>query len=482
MRGARCVLFVLVALGCRSTAVTPASAPPAPPLFYEVFVRSFLDTNGDGQGDLLGVRQQLPYLQRLGVRGLWLMPIHPSPSYHGYDVVNFDDVNPDYGTLRDMDALLEDAHALGMKVILDLVLNHTSNQHPWFVQHPDWYLWRDSDPGWRAPWPGGGAVWHPGRDGRFYFGMFWEGMPDLNLANPDVHAAMVASSRRWLARGVDGFRVDAARHLMEDAQGTLADLPETHAYARRFRRDLGHPNAMLVAEAWTTRDKMEPYRGNADEFTHAFDFDLATAVVASLLSGKATHVQEQVRAVKHWEYEATFLSNHDLERLRTRLYSDDAVKAAHVSLAMLPGTPFLFMGDELLTRNGDGAGDLRKRTPMKWTPQGGFSSGKAWLDLAEGDNVEEAWANGNSLLNLIAALSRLRSTAPAFSAASTLQVMEGLDAQVLGLVRGDVRAWINCGETPVDVSVGQRRHMLGAPVLEGTAQLGPHGFVVTGAP
>ena len=201
-------------------------------VFYEVFVRSFQDSDGDGIGDLNGLIERLDYLEELGVSGLWLMPITTSPSYHGYDVVDYYQVDPDYGTNEDFLRLVEEAHARNMPVIVDLVLNHTSNEHSWFTAsndpaapERDWYVWSDEDPGYRGP--ANQKVWHAGDDG-YYYGVFWHGMPDLNLENPEPTAEMHEVARYWLEEmGADGFRLDAIKHLIEDGR-----LQEKHA---------GHP-------------------------------------------------------------------------------------------------------------------------------------------------------------------------------------------------------------------------------------------------
>ncbi len=202
-------------------------------MFYEVFVRSFADSDGDGIGDLRGLTDRLDYLNDgdpstnddLGVTGLWLMPIAGSPSYHGYDVTDYEAVEPDYGTAEDFRAFMAAAHERGIAVIVDLVLNHTSIDHPWFQdartpgsEHDDWYVW--STTGVPFAGPGGRRIWHKDGD-RWYYGFFWEGMPDLNVANPEVEAALDDVARFWLEdMGVDGFRLDAARHLIEDGDKT----------------------------------------------------------------------------------------------------------------------------------------------------------------------------------------------------------------------------------------------------------------------
>ncbi len=233
-------------------------------MFYEVFVRSFADSDGDGIGDLRGLTSRLDDLNDgdpattddLGVTGLWLMPVAESPSYHGYDVVDYRAIERDYGTAADFRALMAAAHERGIDVIVDLVLNHTSRDHPWFQDaltpgsaHDDWYIWADERPG--SAGPTGRRVWHAAGE-RFFYGYFWDGMPDLNLANPDVTAELDAIGRFWLDEmGVDGFRLDAARHLIEDGR-QLENTPATFEWLAGFRERLkaDHPDALVLGEVW----------------------------------------------------------------------------------------------------------------------------------------------------------------------------------------------------------------------------------------
>ena len=203
-------------------------------VFYEIFVRSFKDSNGDGIGDFRGIIEKLDYLNDgdpetntdLGISGIWLMPIFPSPSYHGYDVTDYQAVNPDYGTLQDFQDLVEACHERGIRVIIDFVVNHTSSEHPWFLSAKDkaseyrnWYVWSDVMPSQKGPW--GQNAWYQS-NGSFYYAPFWSGMPDLNYKEPKVTEAMYDATKFWLDMGVDGFRVDAARYLVEDGV-TLQD-------------------------------------------------------------------------------------------------------------------------------------------------------------------------------------------------------------------------------------------------------------------
>src|SRR5205085_5554719 len=217
---------------------------------YEVFVRSFSDSDGDGKGDLAGLIKKLDYLNDgdpststdLGVDAIWLMPIFASPSYHGYDTTDYESINPAFGTSADFDAVIAAAHQRGIKVILDLVLNHTGSGHPWFVDsaaspasaHRNWYVWSATDPGWTPPWGGGGDTWHF-LNGSYYYGVFFSGMPDLNYRSQAVGDEMKRIAKVWLDRGADGFRLDAARYLIENGSGGgQEDQPETHAFWKEF--------------------------------------------------------------------------------------------------------------------------------------------------------------------------------------------------------------------------------------------------------
>jgi alpha-amylase len=443
-----------------------APAPPAPQwhegrVFYEVFVRSFRDSNGDGIGDLRGLIEGLDYLNDgrpgegddLEVDGLWLMPIFKSPSYHGYDTTDYEAVDPVYGTEADLIELFEACHARQMKVVLDLVLNHSSSRHPWFLnasQDPqssfrDYYLWRSEDPGWTQPW-GSGRTWHRHASGDYYYGLFWSGMPDLNYANPAVADAMIGIGERWVRRGADGYRVDAARYLVEDDARGQADLPETHAFFRRLRGALeaAHPEPLLVAEAWTERAAVRSYYGDGDEFHLAFDFALASAIERSLTTGQASFLTTELRQIEGagWGFEATFLSNHDMDRLARRLRRPGATRAAATILLTLPGTPFLYYGDELGMRQGDGGGDEAKRTPMAWSaePYAGFSRNEPWYGLAEGwaqDNVAAQQADPQSLLQHHRRLLALRRAHLALWSRAPVSVLPAQDGLLLLLRQSD---------------------------------------------
>lgn len=405
-------------------------------VFYEIFVRSFADSDGDGIGDFKGLTEKLDYLNDgdpatntdLGVDAVWLMPIHPSPSYHGYDVTDYTAVNPEYGTLEDFDAFIAAAKARGIKVVIDFVMNHSSREHPWFINarggadasKRGWYTWRDKDPGWTQPW-GPGPVWHKAGDA-YYYGLFWGGMPDLNLSNPAVEAEMIRSMRFWLDRGVAGFRVDAARHFFESADGKLSDQPEAHALMRRVRKALqeSHPEAFLIGEIWTDAETVATYGGDKDEFQMAFGFDTAGALKESARDGlKAAFNQTQAKLAKAYKavgrnFEAPFLANHDMARtMRTFNQDAGAMRVAAAALFAQPGSPFIYYGEELGMVGGPSKQDEDKRTPMPWTAEGptrGFTQGVAWraADEAEGVDVASQRGKPGSLWTLFRDLITLR--------------------------------------------------------------------------
>jgi alpha-amylase len=472
---------VLLASACDGGSTTPP--PPLVPatrapaastdwwngaVTYELFVRSFRDSDGDGSGDLAGLIEKLDYLndcnapgsQALGVDAIWLMPIYPSPSYHGYDVTDYTGVNPDYGTLADLDRLVAEAHARCIKVVLDWVPNHTSVQHPWFVesQSPtsarrDWYVWRSDNPGWTQPW-GGSATWFPSGGG-YYYAVFWSGMPDLNWRSPAVVAEMDAAAAGWLARGVDGFRLDAVRYLVENGPGAgEQDQVQTHAALKGFAAAVrsARPDAMIVGEAWADTPTIATYYGSTavqpagDELPLNFDFPLADAVVNAVDGGFATGVAATLDAVARTYApgtgDAPFLTNHDQVRVATRLGTDPAkLRLAAAILLTLQGSPFLYYGEEIGMQNGSCGSDECKRTPMAWdsSATGGFTSGTPWWPLSPrgpAANVAAQVADPGSLLSRYRTLIRARKGSPALSRGGT-ERLPTEPAGVLSFLRTD---------------------------------------------
>ncbi len=403
-------------------------------VFYEIFVRSFYDSNGNGRGDFVGMTAKLDYLNDgnpatttdLGVTGIWLMPMMQSPSYHGYDVTNYKATESDYGTMAEFEAFLAAAHARGIKVIIDLVLNHTSSQHTWFSQaassptnqYRDWFVWSPTNPGFSGPWSQ--TVWHP-RAGQFYYGVFYDGMPDLNWRNPGVKAAMWDISRYWLAKGVDGYRLDAIKHLIEDGR-VLENAPETFPILEELHDSVRavNPLAFTVGEAFNSAPAQTvPYVVN-DRLDACFEFSLAASLLSSLNSGNPTALQlslnQVTRAYPQLQY-ATFLSNHDQNRVFDVLGRNmNRMKQAASLYLTMPGVPFMYYGEEV-AMVGSGP-DEDKRLPMQWSaaPRAGFTTGTPWrapnTNFAQ-YNVATMEADPTSLLNHYKKLIQIRNASDA---------------------------------------------------------------------
>lgn len=390
-------------------------------VFYEIFVRSFYDSNSDGIGDLNGVTAKLDYLNDgdpntttdLGVTGLWLMPIQPAASYHGYDVTDYYAVNADYGTLDDFKRLLAEAHKRGIRVLVDWVPNHTSDQHPWFQAardpgspYRDWYVWSPE---------GKGSGWRRSVGGDYYYGFFSEHMPDLNYTNQAVTEQMHDAARFWLSDvGVDGFRIDAVKYLIEDKFNEHTDA--THAWFKDFRKfyqDI-NPQALMIGEIWDSSGLVLDYTGG-DELDLGFDFDLANALVL----GAGVHNTNQINTILPRDAAlfrpgqfATFLTNHDQNRVMSAFGGDvEKAKNAATLLLTAPGVPFLYYGEEIGLLGKKPDEDIR--LPMQWTggANGGFTAGRPWRALNADyatKNVAAQTDHPDSLLSHYRALIALR--------------------------------------------------------------------------
>ncbi len=416
---------------------TATSAPvPAPTnwwqdaVFYEIFVRSFYDSDGDGIGDFNGITAKLDYLNDgdpatdtdLGITGLWLMPIFPSPSYHGYDVTDYYAVNPQYGTMDDFRNLVNEAHKRSIHIVIDLVINHTSDQHPWFkdakrnVNSPyrNWYIWSEAKPDYEGPW--NQNVWHSSTTG-FYYGIFQPFMPDLNYENPEVTAEMTKVYSFWLQDiGVDGFRLDAAKHLIEEgAQQENTDA--THAWYQQMYPVYKqmNPNAMTVGELFGDSMSVAENYVNDREFDLIFNFQLAATILKSVQAGRAKTTSQMIdtsnKFLPEFQY-APFLTNHDQNRVMNEL-GNDVNKARVAASVMLtaPGTPFIYYGEEIGMSGAKPDENIRR--PMQWTADknGGFTSGKPWraLDTNFTDvNVQQQSSDSESLLSHYRALIQTR--------------------------------------------------------------------------
>lgn len=333
-------------------------------VYYEIFVQSFADSNGDGIGDLKGLQNKLDYLQNLGIEAIWLMPIHPSPSYHKYDVTNYYDIHPSYGTLNDFHKLVSEIHQRGLKIIIDFVVNHTSDEHPWFLEaqkgknnpYRYYYIWiedkeiLDNDPPFH---------WHSLKNeegdllaGEKYYGVFWHKMPDLNLSNPLVQNEIIKIARFWLEEmQVDGFRVDAAKFAIREDQPK-----ENHKWWRYFAEEVRKikPDVYLVGEVWDGPEIIAPYLHKG--FDACFNFRLGDLILKTVNARKDhyqliqayTEIIELYKAHNNDFSDATFITNHDLDRVGSVVkQSTNGMKMAASLLFTLPGTPYIYYGEEL---------------------------------------------------------------------------------------------------------------------------------------
>jgi alpha-amylase len=442
------VLFLLL-ISC--TPVTPAATPVLAitptaivgasigfpwwndTVFYEIFVRSFRDSNGDGIGDFNGVTEKLDYLQNLGVKGIWLMPVNPSPSYHGYDVTDYYAVNPDYGTMEDFQRLLGEAHRRDIKVIIDLVLNHTSSQHPWFesAQMPDSkdydkYVWSDYNPG--TPGPLGNPAWHQANNGQYYYAVFDETMPDLNYNTPAVREESKKIASFWLQDiGVDGFRLDAVRYLLEDGK-VLADSHANHQFLEEWGTYVRSvdPFAFTVGEVATGNFTVKKYVNTNTELDSAFNFDLAAVIPSAVNTGDAKYLKSKILSTIQdfpEQDNSNFVSNHDQNRLMSQvLGEEDKAKVAAAVLLTAPGIPFIYYGEEIgMTGTKP---DEQIRTPMQWTSEeaAGFTSSTPW-EAVNPDypqvNVQDQAGDNTSLLEHYRRLIGLRNNHSALRVGKT---------------------------------------------------------------
>jgi len=460
-------------------------------VFLEIYPRSFADSNNDGIGDLNGITSKLDYLRWLGVDAIWITPMYPSPQVDfGYDVSDYENVDPEYGTLKDMDRLIAQSKQRNMRIILDFVMNHTSDKHPWFVESAssrinpkrDWYVWRDGKgPGippnnWSAVF--GGPGWkYDSRTDQWYYHFFYPQQPDLNWRNPDVEAAMFDVTRWWYKRGVAGFRLDAVDALFENPQltdnpfikganGEMVEqriyntkLPEDHDVLQRLRRVADEYGAVLIGETWTDNiDQLKQYYGaHAAELQMPMDFMFTTVNKLS-----APDFRKQIEAVESsGGWPVYVMSNHDIRRAYDRYgdgeHNDQIAKLIASFYLTLRGTPIMYYGEEIGMENNDpnriedvmdpigrlnwpkNKGRDGERTPMQWNAEtnAGFSSVKPWNPVGpryKEYNVEIEKRNPNSILNYYHNLLKLRHTESAFLDGTYIPLNED-DANVLAYVR-----------------------------------------------
>src|SRR6516162_9169744 len=467
-------------------------------IIYELHVRAFFDSNGDGKGDIQGLITKLPYLQDLGVNCLWLLPMYPSPLRDdGYDIADFYAIHPDYGTIEDFQHLVDAAHARGIRILTELVVNHTSDQHPWFQEarsSPDnpkrnWYVWSETDQKYqgariiftdteRSNW-----TWDPVAK-QYYWHRFFSHQPDLNYDNPEVQEEMLNVMRFWLRMGVDGFRCDAVPYLFEREGTNCENLPETHAFLKRLRAtiDREFQGRVLLAEANQWPSDVRVYFGDGDEFHMGFHFPVMPRLFMSIRREERTpivEIMQQTPEIPETCQWAIFLRNHDeltLEMVTDedrdymyRTYAQDPqarinlgirrrlapllenhrgkIELMNGLLLSLPGTPVLYYGDEIGMGDNIYLGDRNGvRTPMQWGSgrNAGFSSANpqqlflpAIIDPAyhfETVNVEAQQNNSHSLLWWMKRLIALRKRFRALSRGS-LELLSPRNHKVLAFIR-----------------------------------------------
>lgn len=437
-------------------------------VFYELYPRSFADSDNNGTGDLIGIASRLDYLKRLGVDAIWITPFYPSPQVDfGYDISDFENIDPMYGTMADFDQLQAKAKQRGMRIVLDFVLNHTSDQHPWFVDarsppsafHRDWYIWRDGrGPGqapnnWRSDF--GGPAWKlDPASGQYYYHNFAPEQPDLNWRNPAVAEAMFDVTRFWYKRGVSGFRLDAVDYLFEDpklqdnpilpgknerGEPNMQDkynskLPEVHDVLRSLRRVADQSNAVLVGETYTDdANELKKYYGaHDDEIQLPMNF-----VFCSIDKLSAPEFRKQIAAAEATgEWPVYVIGNHDMPRSYVRYgdgqHNDQIAKLMAALYLTLRGTAVMYYGEELGMENNDpkrledvkdpagktggwpeNKGRDGERTPMQWndSPNAGFTQGTPWLPVPESyktHNVAVESRDPHSILEFYRRLLALR--------------------------------------------------------------------------
>ena len=461
-------------------------------VFYQIYPRSFADSNGDGVGDLPGITRTLAYLAGLGVDAVWLSPIYPSPMHDfGYDISDYRGVDPVFGGMADFDRFLQQAHENGIRVLMDLVVNHTSSLHPWFVEsrssrssaRRDWYIWRDGKRGrppnnWRSVFAGRAWQWDPGT-GQFYLHSFLKEQPDLNWRNPEVRNAVFDEIRFWLDRGVDGFRLDVVNLYVKDAQFRSnpfgigryprpydmqkhvydCDRPELHGILRELRALMdSYPERTTVGEVLVKAPGnariAASYLGDGtDELHMTFDFTLLNLPWDPARMFRQIEAWYACMPARGWP--TIVFSNHDVPRSFSRYGRENrAEKARIVALLLLTlrGTPFIYYGEEIGMEDGrvarrelrDPVGlrywPLNKgrdpaRTPMQWTPgkNAGFTTGEPWLPIPSSHatcNAAREEQDPSSLLHFYKTLIRIRRENPCLSVGSWRALHRGDDGLI----------------------------------------------------
>ncbi len=470
-------------------------------IIYQIYPRSFQDSNGDGIGDLKGIRARLPYLEELGISTIWLSPIYPSPmADFGYDVSDYTDIHPLFGTMQDFLDLTEDIHQRDMKLILDFVPNHTSREHPWFLQakssrsHPkrNWYIWSDAKPDGSPPnnWVSyfGGSAWEwDEHTGQYYLHLFAKEQPDLNWRNPDVVMNMLNALRFWLNRGVDGFRVDVIWLMIKDAllrddtpnpawtpsrpiiESTLhdrtSDQPEVHHIIRKMRAVLDeYDERVLIGEIYLPYPKLMAYYGeHFDECHLPFNFGLLQCPFQ--VDAIADLVNQYEGLLPRGAWPNWVLGNHDQDRIASAQRAGRNARIAQMLLLTLRGTPTMYYGDEIGLVNGNippekyqdpqalnepGVARSRdpERTPMQWddSPYAGFSTVEPWLPVNKNYmtcNVATQREEPDSFLQMVKELIAIRTSCVALHHGRYVFVPAGIgDVMTYLRIQGAVKLCI----------------------------------------
>lgn len=445
----------------------PVSAPEPSGIVYEIYVRSYQDSDGDGVGDLDGVRQRLDHLASLGVETVWLMPLFPAFGPAGYDVTDFDTITPEYGTADDLAELVQEAHALGMRVIIDLPINHVHRTHPWFqaaesgMSRPerDWFNYGSADPG--------DGRWFPSETRGYYYGYFGAELPDLNWDNAEVYDQIVAVMDRWLEAGADGYRLDAVCMLVEE-DGVLEGTDGSHALISDLLATAraNHPDTWFLAEASEqTALATTSWLGSRDvpEADAVLDFPRRDALLEVVETGDVAPLIDLINTeVKLGGGAAmgTFLGSHDVDRLPDVVTDFRARRALRVAQMLLPGTPVLYYGEEIDLANSTVATgqDYAWRGPMQWSQanNAGFTPSIPWFSVdpsyQEGHSVLLEQANRDSTLNLIRDLSCVRAQ-HGLDGDNTWRPVQATGGSTLAFVRsteeGELLVVINLSDRPV---------------------------------
>jgi alpha-glucosidase len=473
------VLF-LIFLSCAEEKRFDEGAPSQGPewykevVFYQIFPRSFMDSDGDGIGDLKGIIEKLDYLEELGIGGVWLNPIFPSPyKDSGYDVSDYYGINPDYGDMEDFEELLNEAHKRNIKVFLDGVFNHTSDQHEWFKESRksrdspkrNWYIWADNPyffckDIFVMPGTFGGERWtYDAQTKQYYFHQFLKEQPDLNFWNEEVQNAIIDVVKFWLEKGVDGFRLDVPHSYFEEPWKNLClHRDETHEFLKKLRKVFDeYDGRAMIGEVWGLPSQINRYLGDGNDELHMiFNFVLTFALYSSVLFGGKEFVEEVLDetflSFPDGGWQGVVIGNHDIPRSYSIVGEDDEKAKNLAFLQMtLPGTPFVYYGEEIGIKNGEDKDivvDWRDiaRTPMQWNggENAGFSTKKPWLSPSGNykiKNYESEKKDDQSLYNFYKKLIRMRNSLPQLRKRGYIPV-DTKESGIFAYFRGEGDNWV----------------------------------------